>query len=101
MQNAYHYYLKRVTTLQTTKVNSLLLLHSLIHVRKTQSLYDCKADLLSFRLHITGARKDLRNEEGKLPYDMAVKYPEAAKQLKVTVVPPQYSADYGDEEDSD
>ena len=47
----------------------------------------------------TGAIKDLRNEEGKLPYDMAGRNPDAAKQLKV--IPAQYSADYGDEEDSD
>ena len=32
---------------------------------------------------------------------MAAKNPEAAKQLKVTVMPAQFSADYGDEEDSD
>ena len=56
--------------------------------------------MLSFH-SLVGARKDLKNEENKLPYDMAAKYPEAQAQLKVTSLPPQYSADYGDEEDSD
>ena len=56
---------------------------------------------LIIHIILAGARKDLRNGEGKLPYEMAAKYPEAAKLLKVTVTPAHFSTDYGDEEDSD
>lgn len=52
-------------------------------------------------IYSAGAKKDFRNSEGKLPYDLAAKFPDAAKQLKVTLIPAQFSADYGDEEDSD
>ncbi len=67
----------------------------------SRDLEPWSAPILYHRVKFVGARKDVRNAEGKLPYDMAAKYPDAAKQLKVTVMPAQYSADYGDEEDSD
>ena len=47
-----------------------------------------------------GARADLRNKDGKTPYQLA-KDPKSAAILKLTVQPGVYEEDYGEEEDSD
>ncbi|XP_013405121.1 osteoclast-stimulating factor 1-like [Lingula anatina] len=46
------------------------------------------------------ARADIKNNDGKKPYELA-KDPETAALLKHAIIPRTFSTDYGDEDDSD